>query len=171
MRNGQNFGLLYTLLLVCQVLLSNYFQFTPYAMLTLLPAMILCVPLTVSTIGCMFLAFASGLAVDWMAEGITGLNAAALIPVAILRKPLIRLYFGEDLITRKDSFSLRKYGIAKVSAAVLTSLAVFLVIYIFLDGAGTRPLWFNLTKGGITLVCSYALSMIVVSTLTPDDRK
>ena len=171
MRTGQNFGLLYTLLLVCQVLLCNYFQFTPYAMLTLLPAMILCVPLTISTIGCMFLAFASGLAVDWLAEGIVGLNASALVPVALLRKPLIRIFFGEDLITRKDSFSLRKYGMAKTSAAILTSLSVFLVIYIFLDGAGTRPLWFNLIRTGVTLVCSYLVSLIVVSTLTPDDRK
>jgi hypothetical protein len=171
MRTGQNFGLLYFLLMVCQVLLCNYFQFTPYAMLTLLPAMILCVPLTVSTIGCMFLALASGLAVDWLAEGVVGLNASALIPVALLRKPLIRLYFGEDLITRKDSFSLRKYGLTKVSAAVITSLAVFLVIYIFLDGAGTKPLWFNLTRGGITFLCSYLVSLIVINTLTPDDRK
>lgn len=171
MRTGQNFGLLYTLLLVCQVLLCNYFQFTPYAMLTLLPAMILCVPLTVNTIGCMFLAFASGLAVDWIAEGVVGLNASALVPVALLRKPLIRIFFGEDLITRKDSFSLRKYGMAKTSAAILTCLAVFLVIYIFLDGAGTRPLWFNLIRTGATLVCSYLVSLIVVNTLTPDDRK
>lgn len=171
MRTGQNFGLLYCLLLVCQVLLCNYFQFTPYAMLTLLPAMILCVPLTVSTVGCMFLAFASGLAVDWLAEGIIGLNASALVPVALLRKPVIRIFFGEDLITRKDSFSLRKYGMAKVSAAVITCLVVFLTIYIFLDGAGTRPLWFNLIRGGVTLLCSYLVSMIVVNTLTPDDRK
>ena len=171
MRTGQNFGLLYFLLMVCQVLLCNYFQFTPYAMLTLLPAMILCVPLTVSTIGCMFLAFASGLAVDWLAEGVVGLNASALVPVALLRKPLIRIYFGEDLITRMDSFSLRKYGLAKVSAAIITSLAVFLVIYIFLDGAGTKPLWFNLTRGGITFLCSYLVSLVVINTLTPDDRK
>ncbi len=171
MRTGQNFGLLYGLLLICQVLLCNYFQFTPYAMLTILPAMILCVPLTVSTIGCMILAFGSGLAVDMIAEGVIGLNASALVPVALLRKPFIRLYFGEDLITRKDSFSLRKYGMTKVSAAILSCLAVFLVIYIFLDGAGTKPLWFNLTRGGITLACSYLVSLIVVNTLTPDDRK
>ena len=99
MKTGQNFGILYILLLICQVLLCNYFQITPYAMITLLPAMILCVPLTVSTTGCMILAFGSGLAVDWIAEGVIGLNASALIPVAILRKPLIRIFFGEDLIT------------------------------------------------------------------------
>ena len=171
MRTGQNFGILYILLLICQVLLCNYFQITPYAMITLLPAMILCIPLTISTIGCMLIAFASGLAVDWLAEGVIGLNAAALMPVALLRKSLIRIYFGEDLITRKDSFSLRKYVIAKVSAALFSALAVFLIIYIVLDGAGTRTILFNLIRGGITLILSYLVSLIVVNSLTPDDRK
>ena len=171
MRTGQNFGILYCLLLICQVLLCNYFQFTPYIMLTILPAMILCTPLTINTIGCMFIAFFSGLATDWLAEGIIGLNAASLVPVALLRKPFIRIFFGEDLIVRHDSFSMRKYGLAKVSAAVLSSLLVFLVIYIILDGAGTRTVVFNLVRGSLTMLCSYLLSLIVVNTLTPDDRK
>lgn len=171
MRTGQNFGILYCLMLICQVLLCNYFQFTPYIMLTVLPAMILCVPLTISTVGCMLIAFFSGLTVDWLAEGIIGLNAASLVPVAILRKPFIRIFFGEDLITRRDSFSMRKYGLAKVSAALLSSMLVFLAIYITLDGAGTRSLVFNLIRGGSTLLCSYILGLAVVNTLTPDDRK
>lgn len=171
MKNGQNFGILYLMLLVCQVLICNYFSFTPYLMLTLLPAMVLCIPLTVSTIGCMFIAFMSAMTVDWMAEGIIGLNAAALTPVALLRKPVLRIFFGEDIITRKDSFSVRKYGNAKVSAAILLPLIVFISIYIFLDGAGTRPLWFCLIKGFASLLSSYLLSLLVVNILTPDDRK
>lgn len=171
MKTGQNFGILYCLLVICQVLLCNYFQFTPYIMLTILPAMVLCIPLSVSTIGCLFIAFASALATDWLAEGTIGLNAAALLPVAILRKPVIRLFFGEDLITRQDSFSFRKNGAAKVNAALLTSLAVFMTTYIILDGAGTRPVWFNLARGSASMACSWLLSLIVVNTLAPDDRK
>ena len=171
MKTGQNFGILYCLLVICQVLLCNYFQFTPYIMLTILPAMVLCIPLTISTIGCLMIAFASALATDWLAEGVVGLNAAALLPVAILRKPLIRLFFGEDLITRKDSFSFRKNGAAKVNAAVFTALFIFLFTYIILDGAGTRPAWFNIARGSASLVCSWLLSIIAVNTLAPDDRK
>lgn len=171
MKTGQNFGLMYLMLLVCQVLICNYFTFTPYVMLTLLPAMTLCIPLTVSTVGSMFIALISGLAVDWMAEGIIGLNAASLIPVALLRKTVLRLFFGEDIIIRKDSFSVRKYGNAKVGAAILLPLVIFISIYILLDGAGTRPAWFCLTKGFSSLLCSYLLSLLVVNILTPDDRK
>lgn len=171
MKTAQNFGILYFLLVICQILICNYFQFTPYIMLTILPAMVLCIPLSVSTIGCLLIAFASALATDWVAEGIVGLNAVALLPIAILRKPIIRLFFGEDLITRNDSFSIRKNGIAKVTAALITSLTLFLTIYIIFDGAGTRPFWFNIARGGASLACSFVISLIVVNTLTPDDRK
>ena len=171
MKTGGNFTFLYCLMLLCQIVLCNFSPLGPYITLSMLPAMVFCMPLSVSTISCMFIAFGSGLAVDWLSEGLIGINAASLVPVALARKSIVKMFFGEDLITRKDSFSLRKYGMAKVSAAILSCLAVFLVIYIFLDGAGTKPLWFNLTRGGITLLCSYLVSLIVVNTLTPDDRK
>lgn len=171
MKSGQNFGLLYTLLIVCQILICNYFQFSPYAMISILPVMTLCIPLNVGTIRCMFIAFISALSVDWLAEGIIGLNAASLLPVALLRKPIIRVFFGEDLITRQDNFSVNKYGFAKVSVAMLSVTLLYIAIYIILDGAGTKDLLFNLTRGAISLVASYLVSLIVINTLTPDDRK
>lgn len=168
---GQNFGLLYFLLLLGQVIMCNFSNLGPYVMLTLLPAMIMCVPLTISTAGCMLLAFVSGLSVDWLAEGLTGINAAALLPVALMRKPLIRFFLGEDLITRSDSFSIRKNGAGKISMMAMISTLIFLVIYISLDGAGTRPLWFNITRCGISLLCNSILALIVINILTVDDRK
>jgi len=171
MRTNQNFGILYVLMLICQIVLCNFSPLGPYITLSMLPAMILCTPLTISTAGCMVLAFASGLAVDWLSEGLIGINAASLIPVALARKGIIRIFFGEDLITRKDSFSFNKYGTAKVSAAILTSLTIFLVIYIMLDGAGTHPMWFNLAYFGSSLICNWLLSLLVTHILTPDDRK
>ena len=171
MKMNQHFGILYILLQICQIILCNYSPLGPYIMLSILPAMILCVPLKTGVIGCMLIAFGSGLAVDWLSEGLIGINAASLVPVALARKVIIRIYFGEDLITRKDSFSFNKYGIAKVSAAILTAIALFLVVYIALDGAGTRPMWFNLAYFGASLLCNWILCLIVANLLTPDDRK
>lgn len=171
MRANQNFGILYSLMLVCQIVLCNFSPLGPYIMLSLLPAMVLCIPLTVSTIGCMLMAFGTGLAVDWLSEGLIGINAASLVPVALARKSIIRIFFGEDLINRNDSFSFNKYGTAKVSAAILTALSLFLAIYVFLDGAGTRPAWFSISYFGASLFCNWILSLLVTHILTPDDRK
>ncbi len=171
MRMNQNFGILYSLLLICQIIICNFSPLGPYILLTMLPAMILCIPLTVNTIWCMAIAFASGLAVDWLSEGLIGINAASLLPVALARKGIIRIFFGEDLITRNDSFSFKKFGALKVSAALLSSLAIFLAFYVLLDGAGTRPQWFNWTYFGASLISSWLLALLVTHILTPDDRK
>lgn len=171
MRMNQHFGILYVLILICQILLCNYSPLGPYVMLSFLPAMVLCIPLKTGTPACMLIAFASGLAVDWLSEGLIGINAASLIPVALVRKGIIRIFFGEDLISRKDSFSFNKYGVVKVSVALMTALIVFLGIYITLDGAGTRPTVTNLSYFGASLLCNLILCLIVTKILTPDDRK
>lgn len=171
MRINQHFGILYVLLLICQIVLCNYSPLGPYVLLSVLPAMVLCIPLKVGTPLCMLIAFASGLAVDWLSEGLIGINAASIVPVALMRKPIARIFFGEDLLSRQDSFSFNKYGVAKISAAILTSLALFLTIYILLDGAGTRPKTFNLIYFGASLLCNWILCLLVTNILTPDDRK
>ena len=167
----QNFGLLFFMMVLGQMVLCNFAGFSPFIMLTMLPAMIVCVPLTVSTPLCLLLAFATGLSVDWLSEGLIGINAASLVPVALMRKPLIRFFLGEDLITRSDSFSFRKNGVGKISLVLIVSLLIFLGIYVFLDGAGTRPTWFNLTRMGLSLLCNYVLALIVTNILTVDDRR
>lgn len=171
MKTSQNFWTLYFLLVICQVILCNYCHLGAYIMLSILPAMVLCIPLSISTIGCMLIAFFSGLAADFFAEGVIGLNAAALVPVALMRKPVIRFFLGEDLISREDSFSFRKNGIVKISMALIVSLLIFLALYIILDGAGTRPTWFGFARCGVSLLCNLPLALIIVNLLAPDDRK
>lgn len=168
---SQHFGILYCLLLIGQLILCNYGTLGPYITLTLLPAMIMCIPTTVSTITCMLIAFASGLTVDWLSEGLIGLNAAAAVPVALLRNGAIKIFLGEDLITRGDRFSIKKNGMGKISVVMLTALVVYLGIYVFLDGAGTRPTWFNITRTTLSTICCLILSLIVINILSPDDRK
>lgn len=167
----QSFGLLFILMVLGQMILCNFAGFSPYVMLSMLPAMIICVPLTVSTPLCMLIAFVTGLSVDWLSEGLIGLNASSLIPVALMRKPLIRFFLGEDLIVRSDSFSIRKNGLGKISLVMGVSLMIFLGVYIFLDGAGTRPFWFNLTRFWVSFACNMVLALIVTNILTVDDRK
>ena len=84
---------------------------------------------------------------------------------------MIRIFLGEDLITRGDRFSFKKNGVGKISVALILSTAAFLTVYILLDGAGTRPVWFNMTRLGVSLALNFLLGLIVTGILTPDDRK
>ena len=171
MRTGQNFWLLYVMLAIVEILVCNYLQISLYAVISLLPAMILSIPLQIGTSVCMIIAFATGLTIDWLSEGFIGLNAASILPVALLRKQIIRIFLGEDLITRKDSFTFRKNGTMKIAIATTTAVMVYLAVYIFLDGAGTRPMWFNFTRFGISTVINSLIALFITGILTPDDRR
>ena len=163
--------LVYLLLVVVQILLCNYFLVTPYITLSILPIMILCLPLKISTVAAMIIAFVTGLSVDFLAEGLIGINALALVPVAYVRKSLIGFVFGEDLISRGEDFSIRKNGLGEVSMAILLVQSLFLIIYIAADGAGTRPFWFNAARFGASLAAGYLVALLLVDTLVPDSRK
>lgn len=165
------FGIAYFLLVIVQMVICNYFQMSPYFVISILPAMVLCIPLTVSTQMCMILAFVTGLSVDWLAEGLIGINASALIPVAYARTTVIRVFLGEDLISRKETFSFRKNGIGKILTTLLLSYVLFFVVYIFLDGAGTKPFLFNLLRFALSLACSIIPGLIVTGSLTKEERR
>jgi hypothetical protein len=171
MKVSQHFGLLYSLLLIGQIVLCNYAALGPYIVLTMLPAMIMCLPTTLRTSACMFIAFATGFCVDWLSEGLLGLNAAAAVLLALVRNSIIKIFLGEDLITRGDRFSIRKNGFTKIMVAMFTANVLYLGAYVLLDGAGTRPAFFSLTRLGISTACCLVLSLIVTNILSPDDRK
>lgn len=164
------FWLIYIILLVAQLLLSTYANFTPYVMVTMLPAMVLCMPIRMGTVLAMVIAFATGLSVDLLSEGLLGLNALALVPVAFARNSIIRLIFGGELFAREEDFSIHRNGFWKVLVAIVLSTALFLAVYIWADGAGTRPLLFNAIRFGASLVASTLLSLLVVNLLAPDSR-
>ena len=165
------FWAVYLLLLLAQLLLSNYFNISPYLMVTILPVMVLCIPIRVGPAPAMLIAFATGLVVDLLSEGLLGLNALALVPVAGLRFPLIRLMFGEELFARKEDFCPRRHGLGKAAAATFLALAVFILVYVWADGAGTRPFWFCAARWAASLAASLLLSLACLPNLAPDTRK
>lgn len=166
MRSENNRWLMYLLLVLIQILVCNFINTGPYLLLSLLPVFVLCLPLNVPAVVLMFIAAVSGLAVDWLSEGITGLNFLSLVPVAFIRNRMVVLLFGKDHAERTENFSIRKNGFTRVSAAILICQSVFLLIYIVADGAGTRPFVFNLVRFAVSLVCGYLISLPVFNMLT-----
>lgn len=167
MKTVQNFGIMYLLLVVGQMFICNYFHLSMYVTLSILPVIVLYIPLSVNTVLAMLIAFATGLSVDALSESVFGLNALALVPVALCRKKIIKTVIGEETVERQETFSVRRNGLSKISAAVILSLAVFFTVYILADGAGVRPVWFNLARFAASIACSYILSLFIVRILTP----
>ncbi len=166
MKTVRNFGLMYLLAVVGQMFICNYFHLSMYVTLSVLPALVLCIPLSVNTIVAMLIAFASGLSVDALSDAVLGLNALSLVPVALCRETVIRVFLGNEIIEREENFSFRQNGFLKISGAVAVCLAIFLAIYITADGAGVRPFWFNAARFCASLACSWLLSLFIVRILT-----
>lgn len=163
------FTLTYLLLLVAQIMLLNYCNFTQYLAVVFLPVMVMCISIKKGPIFTMIVAFLTGFAADFLAGGMLGLTSLALVPVAAARKGIIQLVFGSELFSRGEEISVRKQGVGKVLLACLMVTAIFLIIYIWADGAGTRPTWFNFLKFGISLVADTIISFFVCDLLTSDD--
>ena len=75
------------------------------------------------------------------------------------------------MINRMDSFSIRKNGLGKILTLMIAAGIIFLAVYIFLDGAGTRPFWFCASRFGASLAANTCLAILIADILSPDDRK
>lgn len=102
----QNYIMMFLLIVGVQLLICNYLHISTFLTLSILPCAILLMPTRYSPVVAMILAFVSGLAVDTLAEGVTGLNALALVPVAGARRWICGFIFGKELTsTGEDVFN------------------------------------------------------------------
>lgn len=161
----------FCILVVAQMLICNYLHISMYLTLSLLPVLILCIPTRIDTIRAMLIAFAAGFAVDFAAEGVIGLNIAALLPVALLRRTVCDAIFGDELLARNEDFSFKKYGAAKVIFAVAIAQAVFLAVYIWADCGAARPFGENFVRGLVSFVAGILLSVPIADMLTKEERR
>lgn len=166
----KDFSVKFILFLVAQIIVWTYFNFSQFVMLTVLPAMILAIPVRHGTIFSMFIAFITGFIVDFLAGGMLGLTSLALVAVAFVRVPVLRLAFGNELFSRGGNISAKNFNQMKLFISLLLATSVFVLIYVWADGAGTRPFWFNAVKVGASLVASAIVSIPVVNFLSDNSK-
>ena len=111
----------------------------------------------------MIIAFVLGVAVDFLVSGQLGLTSFALVPVALLRRPVISLVFGSELFARGEDLSVRRQGWQKFLLSLLMLTAVFLLLYLWVEDAGMHPFWFLAVKFAASLVASTAVSLLVAN--------
>ena len=151
----------FLLLFASQLLLWNYFDFSQYVFIVILPAMLLSLPIGMGRLRLMVLAFGLGLAADFLVNGQLGLTSLALVPVAAVRRWVIQLVFGNELIARGEELSFRRQRLAKFIVAILMLTAVFLLVYLWVDSAGMYSLGFLGIKFFASLLLSTGISLAV----------
>lgn len=162
-----NYGISFLLIAGLQLLICNYLNFSACITVSLLPVLLLCFPTKFSTLTAMLTAFATGLAIDLLAEGVIGLNVFALIPVAAMRRGLCDWIFGQEIRLLDEDISIRKFGAMKMTFAISIAYAIFLIFYIAADGGLARPFLFNLMRFGCSFVPGVLISLLTAHILDP----
>lgn len=161
----------FVLIFLLQLALTKYCQIGSYIYICLLPALILSLPTSYAGWYDMLIAFICAIIVDGFADGQWGMNAAALIPAAALRKSFISIFIGSELVERGYSFSFYTNGIGKVGAAMLATMLVYMSIYVFLDCAGVRSWGFMAMRLLLSSLVSMIFSMIAINILCPRPKR
>lgn len=157
----------YLVLFAIQIVLANYLNFGPYFILCWFPAMILCLPVTFSTVSVLLVAFVTAFVADFLTTGTIGITIIPLLVVAYYRNTVIRMVFGSELLSRREDVSIHKQGAAKVSLALLIVSLVYFSIYAVIDAAGTYPALLVLIRIAVSTLVSVPVSLYVVGVLSP----
>ena len=153
--------LFFILVFLLQLAVSNYLNLGPWVMVTLVPFLILQLPLPRSPHVVMLSAFGLGLLLDLLSAGVLGLNAFAAVMAAAPRKVLYRLLVNGD---RQDATwipLLRDVGPGKYGRYLLALTAIYLAAFILLDCVSVRPLGFILVKWVASTLASTAAGLLL----------
>lgn len=159
------------MMLALQLVLTKYCQIGSLVFISLLPAMILCLPTDQSTITNMFIALGCGLCVDFLSDGVWGLNTSALIPVAFMQKAIIRLMIGNELVDRGYAFSYAANGFMKIFMSLLISTLFYMSIYVTLDCVGADDWHFIVRRTLCSTAVSMVFGLVAVNILCPKQQR
>ena len=150
------------LLIVCQILLSEYVNIWPVLYIAIFPQFIILLPPSVNKSAQLLIAFALGIAIDIFADGVLGLNAAALVAMAYTRPLFLKLILPKTNLDTTDNLPLlpRTVEIQKLALLNAIMLGIFFLVYVLLDSAGSFTFWYTLLKVVLCIIANTALSVV-----------
>ena len=161
-----NFNIKYAtlgaLLIICQILLSEYVNIWPLLYIAIFPQFIILLPPSFNRLAHLLVAFILGLAIDLFADGVPGLNAAALVAMAYIRPAFLKITLSKANLDTTDNLPLlpRTVEIQKLAMLNGCMLAVFFTVYILLDSAGTFPFWYTILKIVVCTIINCIISLV-----------
>jgi len=153
--------LFFILVFLLQLALSNYLHLGPWIMVSLVPFLILQLPLRRSPHVVLLSAFGLGLLLDLLSAGVLGLNAFAAVMAAAPRKMLYRLIVNNDRQDETWIPLLRDAGTIKYGKYLFALTAIYLAAFILLDCVSVRPFGFILVKWVASTLASTAAGLLL----------
>ncbi len=147
------------MMIFCQILVSEYVNIWAVLYIAIFPQFIIVLPPTMNKSVYMLIAFALGLSIDICADGVLGLNAAALTAMAYSRSTILKLTVPKASFESYENIPIipRTVEVSKLALLNVLMLFVFFTVYVLLDSAATFSFGYTLLK---ILLCVVANSII-----------
>lgn len=150
---------------VVQILLNNYLNISQYVLVSLLPLVVMSLPLKRSTNFALFVAFFAGMAVDLLSSSQLGCTSICLLVCAFLKNTVFKLVYGDEIFSYRDGCPLTYQSSRETGIAISILCAIYFLLYALIDSAGTLPLNVNLLRWVISSAISALLCFICTSVL------
>ncbi len=161
--------LTFVLIIIIQLLLDNYVDLGIYVYIAIFPYIILLLPFKYKGVSILFSAFAFGLLIDLLGNGVLGLNAGALTTMALCRRPFLKLVINEQSFNKLDTPSLPLLGASKYAIFLFLSYALFNIAFVILEGMMSYPFINTLLKVLISTLVNVGV-IFLMSLLTQNKR-
>lgn len=159
--------LFYVILTVVQIVFNNFFGLSRYVLISVLPVLVLMLPARLGRIVAMLVAFATGLAVDFFSTGMLGITSLALVPVALVGRPITSAAVARQGAIRED-ITFKRLGIVGISYSVALVCAIFFLIYIWADAAGTVGFWPSALRFLLSVLASTLVGVLIARQIRPE---
>ena len=153
--------LFFVLVFLLQLAISNYVNLGPWITISLIPFLILQLPVQRTPHVALLSAFGLGLLLDWLSAGVLGLNAFAAVMTAAPHCLLYRRLLNNDRYEETRILRLRDIGFSKYFHYLLILTAIYLAAYLLLDCVSVRPIGFILVKFVASTLASTALGLLL----------
>lgn len=159
------------LLVIAQGALDNYVNLSVYIDIALPLFIILTLPYRLGTVPAMLAAFALGLVVDILGNGIPGMTSAALTAAALCRRGVLTLVTSRDTAVKEGRATIEAMGTPKFTVYSIPLILTYLLVYILVDLSGFRPAGQCLVRLLLSLAINTALLTALYAVITDSKRK
>lgn len=161
------FVILYVVFVIAQIVFCNFFGLSRYLLVSVLPVLILMLPLSFGSVLTMLIAFAMGFVVDFFSSGMLGMTSFALVPVALVRRFVVGIVFGAEKSARGEEITVERLGFPKAALALLMLCSLYFILYVWVDSAGTCGFWAALVRIVLSVIASTPVCVAVARLLRP----
>lgn len=156
-RTVLQFTLLFIVLVLAQVLVFNRLYLFETALPLAFIYFILRLPVTIGSIGAMTLSFIMGMTIDIFSDT-AGMNALACTILAVLRLPVLRLYFPREEDLTYPEPSMQSLGAGIYMKYAMTMSLVYCTLYFVIEAFSL----FNPLTLTLRILGSSVLTFIII---------